>query len=183
MNKAAFLDRDGTINADKDYLYRIEDFEYIDGAVDGLRALRDMGYLLVIVTNQSGIARGYYTEEDYRRLERWLRADLRAKGVEIAGIYYCPHHPRARIEKYRRDCDCRKPKTGLFHRAAEELDIDLDASLAIGDKLRDLSICKGSGARGILLDQSGGTYENEGIENITICGSWKEIIETIRKAE
>ena len=150
-HKAAFLDRDGVINVDKDYLYRIEDFEYEKGALKGLQALQDAGYLLVIITNQSGIARGYYTEEDYKTLEEWMLADLSKRGIHIAGCYYCPHYPQAAIGKYRKDCSCRKPKTGLFYQAAWELSIDFNESIAIGDKERDLSICLETGTKGFLL--------------------------------
>lgn len=177
MNKAVFLDRDGTINVDKDYLYRIEDFEYIDGAVEGMKALQDMGYLLVIVTNQSGIARGYYSEDDYLQLEHWLLADLKAKGVNISGAYYCPHHPKAKLKEYRRDCDCRKPKTGLFYRAVSDLEIDLDDSIAIGDKPRDLAICKETKAMGILLTKQ----ERPMPERQYCCRDWREIVEFTRK--
>ena len=91
--RAVFLDRDGTINVEKDYLYQISDFEYMDGALEGLKELSDMGYLLVVVTNQSGIARGYYKEQDYLNLEKWMCEDLRSKGIPIARCYFCPHLP------------------------------------------------------------------------------------------
>lgn len=176
-NKAVFLDRDGTINVEKEYLYKISDFEYLEGAVEGLRALSDMGYLLLIVTNQSGIARGYYTEEDYRRLDEWLRKDLQDRGVRIAGSYYCPHLPDGCVLEYARECDCRKPKTGLFRRAAKEFDIDMRRSFAVGDRLRDLSACEEYGVRGLLLSDaaSGGTYR--------VCRNWTEIVRAVREME
>lgn len=173
--KAVFLDRDGTINKEKRYLYKISDFEYLEGALEGLRELSAMGYLLVVVTNQSGIARGYYTEEDYLRLDKWMRDDLLKKGVRIAGSYYCPHFLGGCVAEYVEDCDCRKPKTGLFWRAAKELDIDMEHSLSIGDKFRDLAICGESGVRGILLSDSlrkDGSYE--------VCKNWFEIIIKIK---
>ncbi|WP_051216905.1 D-glycero-alpha-D-manno-heptose-1,7-bisphosphate 7-phosphatase [Butyrivibrio fibrisolvens] len=140
-NKAVFLDRDGTINIDKDYLFRKEDFEYLDGAVEGLRILQEAGYLLIIVTNQSGIARGFYSEEEYKQLEQWMIEDLKAKGVSIAKCYYCPHHPQASVQEYRVNCKCRKPELGLFEEAIRELNVDVVNSFAIGDRLRDLAIC------------------------------------------
>ena len=173
--KAAFLDRDGTINVDRNYLRRVEDFEYLDGAVEGLRALSEQGYLLVVITNQSGIARGYFTEEDYLRLDGWMKADLLKRGVRIAGSYCCPHLPEGSVPEYARECDCRKPKTGLYLKAARELSIDLDRSIAIGDKERDLAICLESGARGFLLSddhKAQGWYE--------VCRDWKEIIQKVR---
>ncbi len=151
MNKAVFLDRDGTINVDKGYLYKIEDFEYLPGAVEGLRLLQNQGYLLIIVTNQSGIARGYYTEEDYKKNDGWLKADLESKGVHISASYYCPHLPDAPVAKYRCECECRKPRTGLFWQARKDFDIDMSRSIAIGDKNRDLAICQEAPVKGILL--------------------------------
>lgn len=92
LQPAVFLDRDGTINVEKGYVYRIDDFEYIEGVIDGLRSLRGWGYQLVIITNQSGIARGYYSEEDFYRLTHWMLLDLDMRGVHIEAVYHCPHH-------------------------------------------------------------------------------------------
>ena len=143
INKAIFLDRDGTINIDKDYIYKVSDFEFIDQAPEALKLLQDGGFQLIIITNQSGIARGYYTEEDYEKLNDWLLKTLTEQyGVNITASYFCPHHPEAVVEKYRKNCNCRKPKLGLFERAIAEHDIDLSSSYAIGDKLRDLAICE-----------------------------------------
>jgi len=152
VDKAVFLDRDGTINADKAYLYKIADFEFLPGSLEALSLLRKAGYRLVIVTNQSGVARGYYTEEDVRTLHHWLRETLAREGIDVAGIYYCPHHPEARIEAYRVDCGCRKPGLDLFYEAATELGLDVDSSIAIGDKARDLQICRHSRCRGYLVE-------------------------------
>lgn len=148
-NKAIFLDRDGTINIDKDYLYRPSDFEFIDGAVEGLRLLQNVGYKLIIITNQSGIARGYYTEEQYHALDIWLKQTLKSNGITIEDSYFCPHLPLSsqdevvppKLSSYRIDCDCRKPKLGMFQNAVADHNIDLSTSFAIGDRLRDLSIC------------------------------------------
>ena len=175
---AVFLDRDGTINVDKDYLYRIEDFEYLPGVVDALRELSEMQYRLIIITNQSGIARGYYTEEDYQRLMGWMIADLKEKGAIIDGHYFCPHLPGAAIKKYDRKCACRKPGTGLFSRAIDELGIAPSRSFAIGDKLRDLAICRESDVKGILL----GTKEiqDEVSFSYVRCKDWDEIMNYVR---
>lgn len=154
MNNAVFLDRDGTINVDKGYIYRIEDFEYLEGAVEGLELLQEAGYLLIIVTNQSGMARGYYTEEKYTKLNRWMISDLANRGVHIAGTYYCPHLPQGIVPEYSIQCSCRKPMTDLFEKAARELDIRWKGSCAIGDKERDLCICEKYPVRGILLSDS-----------------------------
>ena len=173
MNRAVFLDRDGTINKDVGYLHEKEKFEYIEGAVEGLKALQDMGYLLVIVTNQSGIARGYFTEKEYLEFEQWIEDDLEAKGIYVSGRYYCPHLVEAVIPRYRIMCQCRKPGCELFYKAARDLEIDLDRSISIGDRLRDMCICKESGAHGILL----GSKETvpAGIDNITLCENWSEV--------
>ena len=176
LRPAVFLDRDGTINVDKEYLYRIEDFDYLDGAAEGMRKLQDLGYVLVIITNQSGIARGYYTEDDYRRLTAWMLADLLEKGIHIAGVYHCPHHPEGKVEQYVRNCNCRKPNTGLFYQAAVELGIDLGQSIAIGDKMRDLEICRETGAKGILL--SGNSKE---VTGAVLCRNWEEIVFSVGK--
>ena len=149
--KAVFLDRDGTINVDTNYLFKIEDFVFLPGAVDALRRLERAGYQLIVVTNQSGIARGFFAESDYLRLNAWMTAELQKQGVHIAASYHCPHHPEAVVPEYRMDCECRKPKTGLFFKAAQELGVDFSQSWAIGDRPRDLSICGESGARGVLL--------------------------------
>ncbi len=154
MNKAVFLDRDGVINVDKGYVHKIEDFEYLDGAIENLRKYQAQGYLLIIITNQSGIARGYFTEGEYLQLQEWMIKNLKSKGITITACYYCPHHPEALIPRYRCKCDCRKPKTGLFYKAAEEYHIDLDSSLVIGDNERDLSICKVTKAKGLLIKDS-----------------------------
>ena len=176
--RAVFLDRDGTINIEKEYLYKIEDFEYLPGAVEGMRVLSQMGFLLVVITNQSGIARGYYTEKDYQALDIWMKTDLRNKGIEISGSYYCPHLSDGCVTEYAMDCDCRKPKTGLFWQAADDLNIDMNSSYAIGDKPRDLSICNESGVRGILL---GDTEDNGNV--IKRCRDWESIVQTIKAWE
>lgn len=151
MKKVVFLDRDGTINVDKNYLYQIEEFEYVEGAIEGMRKLCEAGYILIVITNQSGIARGFYREQDFIRLNNWMIEDLKRKGVTITDTFYCPHLEEGRIEKYNKECDCRKPKTGLFWKAIRKYEIDLENSYAIGDKIRDLAICLESKVQGILL--------------------------------
>lgn len=189
MNKVVFLDRDGTINVEKNYLYKIEEFEYIDGAVDALRILQDLGYMLIIITNQSGIARGFYTEADFLQLNHWMIEDLREKGVQIEKVYYCPHHPEGVIAEYSGACDCRKPGTGLFWQAQKELQIDMAKSYAIGDKIRDLAICKESDVHGILLDDrekksiSNRMNAMSGAEQIHSCSNILEAAEWILEYE
>ena len=151
MNKSIFLDRDGTINKDKAYLSKIEEFEYLPGVIEGLRMLQEAGYLLVIITNQSGIARGYYSEEDFIELNNWMMDDLKSKGINIARVYYCPHHPNGKIEKYKIDCECRKPRLGMYEEAIKEFNIDVEQSYTIGDKIRDSALCEKYDCHGYLI--------------------------------
>lgn len=160
MNKAVFLDRDGTINVEKHYLHKIEDFEFLPGVIDGLKMLQDAGFLLVIITNQSGIGRGYYADDDFHMLNDWMLQTLKNNGVNIAKVYYCPHLPDAKVEAYRKDCECRKPKLGMYEQAIKDLNISLDGSYAIGDKIRDCAICETTPCKGVLI------AENEKVEVI-----------------
>ena len=154
MNKAIFLDRDGTINVEKHYLHKIEDFEFLPGVIEGLRLLQEEGFLLIIITNQSGIGRGYYKEEDFLALNAWMLDALKENEVTIIKTYYCPHLPDAKIEKYHKVCSCRKPSLGMYEQAIKEFDIDLSRSFAIGDKIRDCSICEKTDCRGFLISNN-----------------------------
>jgi len=136
-NKFVLLDRDGVINVEKSYLHKIEDFEYEKNVVEGLLRLRDLGYKFAIITNQAGIARGYYTKEDYLKLQNFIEDDLMKKGIKIEKSYFCPHHPNV-TGKYGIECNCRKPNTGNFELAIKEFDIDVKNSFMIGDKITDL---------------------------------------------
>lgn len=149
--RAVFLDRDGTINVEKEYLYRVEEFEFISGVPQALKRLQDAGFLLVVVTNQSGVARGYYTLEDVATLHRHMCNELKVFGVEIAGIYVCPHLPDQGQPPYDVDCNCRKGKPGMLQRAAVELGIDLQQSFMVGDKLADVEAGCGAGCRALLV--------------------------------
>lgn len=151
MNKAIFLDRDGTINVEKNYLYKIEDFEFLPGVIDALKKFQDAGFLLIIITNQSGIGRGYYTEDDFHKLNDWMVSSLKEQGVTITYVYYCPHLPDAKILKYCKDCECRKPKLGMYWQAINDFNIDLSQSYAIGDKIRDCAICATTQCKGYLV--------------------------------
>ena len=153
MRKVIFLDRDGTINVDHGYVYKKEEFQFLEGVLEGLRLLEQLGFGLVIITNQSGIARGYYTEDEYYELNKWLLNELKKEGIHIASSFYCPHHPEAKVEEYRMSCECRKPGTALYKQACAQLEIDESKSYAIGDKARDVSFCEESEVRGIVLYQ------------------------------
>lgn len=150
-NKAIFLDRDGTINVDFGYVHDKSNLKFIEGAIDGLKKLKDAGYILIIITNQSGIGRKYFTESEYLEFNEYFLNKLKLNGVTIDKVYYCPH-----IDED--GCDCRKPKLKLFYDAIREFNIDLDNSYAVGDKLRDLAICEETNVRGILLGSNNDKY-------------------------
>jgi len=145
--KAVFLDRDGVINFDKGYVYLWEEFEFLPRAIDAMHSLVHAGYLLVIVTNQSGIARGKYTENQYWELTKKLLGFLKTKGIKIAGIYHCPHHIQGKIPNLSFECDCRKPKPGLLLRAAHEHDINMEESIMIGDMPSDILAARAAGVK------------------------------------
>ena len=143
--RAAFLDRDGVINLDHGYVGRWEDFEFVPGAVEAMRRLHDAGYLLVVVTNQSGIARGKYTEDDFQTLSRRMCEHLAAQGAPVAGVFHCPHHPKGQVAGLARDCDCRKPMPGLILQAQQALGLDLASSMLVGDKASDILAARRAG--------------------------------------
>ena len=159
---AIFLDRDGTINVDHGYVHEIDNFQFIDGVIDAMRELKEMGFALVIVTNQSGIARGMYSEEQFMQLTEWMDWSLADRDIDLDGIYYCPHLPDASVEHYRQQCDCRKPQPGMILSAAEELDIDLAASYIVGDKIDDVMAGKAAGVGKTVLVRTGKPVTSEG---------------------
>ena len=145
---AAFLDRDGVINVDSGYVGQWEDFEYLPDAVEGLKRLQNAGFKLFVVTNQSGIARGYYTEDDFLALTKAMTADLSAKGVTLAAVYYCPYLEDADLEPYRVASYLRKPEPGMLIQAAQDHDIDVSRSIMVGDKVSDMVAAKRAGVPG-----------------------------------
>ena len=149
MNKAVFFDRDGTLNVDTGYLHRIEDFVWIEGAKEAIKYVNDKGYLAILVTNQSGVARGYYPEEDVRKIYDWMNAELAEIGAHLDALYYCPHHPQGKIPAYTCDCRCRKPDTGMVDEACSEFQIDRSKSYLVGDGDRDIECAQKAGLTGI----------------------------------
>ena len=145
MKAAAFLDRDGVVNVDRGYVFRREDFEFVPGTLDAARELKSMGLALVVVTNQSGIARGYYGPEQFHALTDWMKETFAAHGAALDGVYFCPHHPTEGEAPYRRNCNCRKPAPGLLLDAARDLDIDVRRSVLFGDKASDLQAALAAG--------------------------------------
>jgi len=148
---AVFLDRDGTINLDHDYVYRTEDFEFIPGSLDAIRLLNDEGFKVIVVTNQSGIGRGFYSVDDMNGLHEFVQNQCRRHEAHIDAFLFCPHHPEAKLENYRRTCDCRKPATGMIDRAATLFPLDLSRSWVIGDSAADMGMAKSAGLRRILV--------------------------------
>lgn len=145
--KVAFLDRDGVINNDTGYTHKIDDFIFTDGCIAALKTLQTSDYKIIVVTNQSGIGRGYYSETDYQTLTHWYCEQLEQQGVCISDVFHCPHAPED-------NCSCRKPAEGLFLQAARRYNIDFSQSLMVGDKLSDLQAAQKAGvSRLILLSQ------------------------------
>lgn len=158
---AVFLDRDGTISHEVGYVNHLSRFELFPWTAEALRRLRAAGYLTVVVTNQSGVARGYSSEDLVREVHEKLQQELAAAGTRLDGIYYCPHHPSEGQPPYRQECDCRKPKPGMLYRAAQELAIDLSRSLLVSDKYEDVAMAQGLGLRGVLVLTGYGRGEYE----------------------
>ena len=149
-NKAIFFDRDGTLNVDVHYLHDPADFAWMPGAIEAIRWANDHGYIVIVVTNQSGVARGYYDEAAVRRLHAWMNTELRAYGAHIDAFYYCPHHAEGKIPAYAKECDCRKPAPGMILRALAEHAVDPAASFLFGDGTRDVDAAERAGVRGVL---------------------------------
>ena len=150
MSKPAiFFDRDGVLNVDVGYLYKIEDFQWIDGAIQAIKYFNDKGYYVFVITNQSGVARGYYKEEDIRKLHQWMNKELAKYGAHIDEFFYCPHHIKGIVPEYSFDCECRKPKIGMIKQALEKYDIHLAGSLLIGDKESDIECAENAGIKGL----------------------------------
>lgn len=140
MSKALFLDRDGVVNVEKNYLHKIDDFELMDGIIEVCRAYAEKGYVILIVTNQSGISRGYYSEEDFALLSHWMVDHFKSLGISIEKIYHCPHH-----ESIDGACECRKPEPGMFLSAQKEYGLDMASSVMIGDNERDIEAARRAG--------------------------------------
>lgn len=150
--KALFLDRDGVINVDRGYVHTPAQTEWIPGIFELCRRATELDYLLVVITNQAGIARGYYGEAEFAAHSDWLQAQFASRGLRIAGIYHCPHHPTEGIGELRRECDCRKPQPGMLLQAARELGLELSRSALVGDQPWDLEAGRRAGlARGFQL--------------------------------
>lgn len=196
MRSAIFLDRDGTINEDHGYVFQPQDLAFEAGAVEGLRHLQDLGFLLIVVTNQSGIGRGYYTEEDFSLFMEEMKRRLAASGVYLDAVYFCPHHPEKAQGKYLQRCLCRKPEKGMIRQAVADfrnrgIEIDLQHSYVIGDKTADGRLGNVAGCQSILVlcpsgrqgqDQSHGCVWNYKADTLADAAKWIETQNTLWEA-
>jgi D-glycero-D-manno-heptose 1,7-bisphosphate phosphatase len=161
LRPAIFLDRDGTVTEEVGYINHIDRAQMYRWAPEAVRMLKSTGFPVIIVTNQSGVGRGYFTEELVDRVHRKIQEELAAEGTKLDAFYYCPHHPSAVLEAYRQVCRCRKPSTGMAVEAAERFGIDLKASYIVGDTYRDMQMGFNMGARTVLLMTGYGRGEYE----------------------
>jgi D-glycero-D-manno-heptose 1,7-bisphosphate phosphatase len=149
--KAVFLDRDGVINEDYGYVHKIENFHIYPEVFPALRKLQEAGFKLLIVTNQSGIAVGYYTEDDFKKVTQHMLSIFEKEGIKIDKVYYCPHHPEGIVPQYTMKCDCRKPESGMIRQGIKEFNIDPSKSFLIGDKENDIKAAHKEGIKAALV--------------------------------
>lgn len=161
MRRAVFLDRDGTLNEEMGYINHLSRLRLLPGAAQAVRLLNEAGWPAVVVSNQSGVARGYFPPRLLFEVEARLTAELAEEGARLEAFYYCLHHPQAALAAYRRECECRKPRPGLLLEAARELGLDLARSWLIGDRLLDIETAHQAGAKGILVLTGYGRGERE----------------------
>jgi D-glycero-D-manno-heptose 1,7-bisphosphate phosphatase len=169
MNKAVFLDRDGVITKEPPYYaHKIEQLGLIPKSAEAIRLLNESGFKVIVVSNQAGVARGYYQEKNIQIYNNEMKRQLEEKGARIDAIYYCPHYLKATIKEYRIDCDCRKPKPGMLKRAEKDLDLDLKCSFLIGDKMSDIEAGYRAGCKTILVLTGQGNDESKKISKMNI---------------
>jgi len=164
MNSAVFLDRDGTISEEVGYLSDPDQLRLIPHSAEAIRLINENSLKTIIITNQAGVARGYFPEEMVSQVHQKMEKLLSARGAHLDDIYYCPHHPEGIVESYRKGCDCRKPASGLLKQASKEHGIDLTSSYMVGDKVTDMHLAHGVGARAILVLTGYGRDELEKIK-------------------
>lgn len=172
---AIFLDRDGVLCREKSYVTRTEDLELFDYTKSCIEEIKKKGYYAIVITNQSGVARGFFTEDALNDMNEYLQ-----KETGVDAIYYCPHHPQGKIESYTKKCDCRKPEIGLLQRAAERFDIDMEHSYMVGDRASDIQTGQNAGIRTILLESGYGTKRLEAeVEPDFIRNDLRDILQII----
>lgn len=165
MNKAVFMDRDGTIVEDVGYLNSPEQIHFIPGSIEAIKMLNEAGYKVVVITNQAGVAKGLITEDMLQTIDKTLHKWILNGGAHLDGIYYCPHHPEHGVYPYKQVCECRKPHPGLIKRAHRDLDIDLSQSYMIGDKATDVEAGKSAGAKTVFVLSGRGKEEKEKLKD------------------
>ena len=170
--KTIFLDRDGVINLDLNYLSEINDFKFIDGVFDACKHFIELGYKIVIVTNQSGIARGYFSNHDFKILTRWMLLEFESRQIDILDIFYCPHAPND-------NCSCRKPMPGMFLKAQKKYNIDMKNSWIIGDKEEDIIAANNSGIKNTIIVKSGHKVNENSTKAKFILNSIHDSIQVI----
>jgi len=181
MEKVVFLDRDGTINIEKKYLFRIEDFQFINGTPEAIHLLNQNNYKVIVVTNQAGIARGYYSEDDVKKLHGYINDELYKYKAHIDYYFYCPHHPTEGIGKYKVNCKCRKPEIGMFQNAEKIFPINKKKSWMIGDNKNDIIAGNNFNINTILVSTGYGSsiYEQE-IQGLKIDYYASDILEAVK---
>jgi len=179
MNRPAlFLDRDGVINIDYAYVHKKEDFMFIDGIFDLCRKAQQSGYLIIIITNQAGIGRGYYSEEDFHTLNNWMINEFANSNVTINATYFCPYHPEKGIGQYKQESACRKPNPGMILKATDEFDIDLRRSVLIGDKDSDIQAGLNAGiGKNFLFNPKQGKIYASNVIPTKIISSHQKVIQ------
>jgi D-glycero-D-manno-heptose 1,7-bisphosphate phosphatase len=181
MRRGLILDRDGVVNHDPGYLHRVEECRFIDGIFDMTRSFGEAQFAIVIATNQSGIGRGLYSEDDFQHLMNWMKREFARHGVTLAGIYHCPFHPTEGIGPYRRDSDCRKPRPGMLLRAAADLELDLAASWCVGDKASDIEAGKAAGV-GTLVRLNGACQASSWVDDHWVVPDLASVTQLLRRA-
>ena len=175
--RALFLDRDGVINIDINYPHKIEEFEFIDGIFDLCAAAAGHNYRIIVVTNQSGIARGYYNEADFMKLTEWMAREFAGRGIEISRVYACPHLVSAGLESYRRDCQARKPNPGMLLQARDDFKLELSQCIFIGDKTSDMEAGLRAGIGTLIYFNDTGSIPDDLAPGVSAFGSLSQIKE------
>jgi D-glycero-D-manno-heptose 1,7-bisphosphate phosphatase len=174
--RALFLDRDGVVNEEVGYLHRAEEVRFVEGIFSLCRTAAGMGYKLIVVTNQAGIARGYYTEADFEALMEFMRVELRGEGVELDAVYYCPFHPEHGVGEYKREHEDRKPGTGMLRRGAREFGVELSESVLVGDRCSDVGAANAAGLRQAFLisgtEAEGCSGDYVGVDSLAEVERW-----------
>ena len=170
--KVIFLDRDGVVNHEVGYLHKIDDFRFIDGVFDACQYFQSLDYKIIIVTNQSGIARGYYGEQEFHEVNNWMLGQFKDNNIEILDVFFCPHGPES-------NCDCRKPKPGMFNQARDKHDINMNHSWMIGDKEVDIQAANAAEIQSTILVKSGHDIDERNSNAKFILDSIKQAKEVI----